>query len=126
MSDKFEFTYTAPTEAERREIESIKRQYSAPPAKTKLQELRELNKRVTRPPFTVSLIIGIIGTLIMGVGMTMGLEWNMLLWGSVVGVVGIAIAASAYFIYKAILKHNKQKYGQRIINLSNELLNEEE
>ncbi len=126
-NDKFDYVYSAPTEDERREIESIKKQYMPDGKKAdKLEDLRELNKRVTRPPFIFGLTIGIIGVLVMGVGMTMVLEWNVLIWGIVVGVVGIGIAAVAYPVYKAVLKANKKKYGRRIIELSNELLNEEE
>ena len=123
---KFNYTYSAPTEQERREIESIRKQYTAASEKDdKLVLLRRLNRSVTRPPVIISLIVGIIGTLILGVGMTMVLEWDILIWGAIVGVIGVAVAAVAFPIYKALLKHNKRKYGQQIIDLSNELLNTE-
>lgn len=123
---KFEYSYSAPTEEERREIESIRKQYVSAPEEEGIIRLRRLNKRVTRPPFVVSFIVGIIGTLILGVGMTMTLEWKIYVWGSVVGIFGIAVAAVAYPIRKAMLKRNKRKYGQEIIALSNELLNANE
>lgn len=124
MSDKFSYTYSAPSESERREIESIKKQYTAAPKnEDKLEKLRRLDMRVTQPPMIVGLIVGIIGTLIMGLGMAMALEWNIMLWGIVVGVIGIALAAAAYPVYRVILKRNKRKYGQLIIELSDELLN---
>lgn len=128
MSDnKFNFTYSAPSESERREIESIKKQYVAATGKEdKLNRLRNLNKRVTRPPMIISLAIGISGTLIMGAGMTMVTEWNIIVWGVIVGVLGVVIAAVAYPVYRAILNRNKRKYGRKIIELSNELLNTEE
>ena len=123
-NDKFSYTYSAPNESERREIESIKKQYTSTPKKEdKLERLRSLNRRVTQPPMIVGLLIGILGTLVLGVGMTMSLEWNLLLWGVIVGIIGIALAAVAYPIYRAILKRNKHKYGQQIIELSDELLN---
>lgn len=124
--NKFEYTYSAPTESERREIESIKKQYVASPVQEdKMETLRRLNKRVTRPPLIVSIIVGVIGTLVMGLGMTMVLEWGITVWGVIVGVAGVAIAAAAYPIYKAILGRNKRRLGQQIIDLSNELLNKE-
>ena len=122
--DKFDYTYSAPTESERREIESIKKQYEAQPEKQdKLGELRALNKRVTRPPVVIAVTVGIIGTLVMGLGMTMFLEWNITVWGVIVGILGVAVAAVAYPVYRAVLNLNKRKYGEKIIALSNELLN---
>lgn len=121
---KFNYSYSAPNESERREIESIKRQYvSAPEKEDKLELLRDLNKRVIRPPMVVSLTTGIAGTLVMGLGMAMVLEWEILVWGVIIGVLGAAVAAVAYPVYRAILNSNKRRYGQQIIELSNELLN---
>ena len=122
--DKFSYTYSAPNEAERREIESIKKQYTGEPKQAdKLEQLRRLNKLVTLPPLILSIIIGVTGTLVLGAGMTMVLEWDIIIWGVLVGLLGILIAATAYPVYKAVLKRNKKKYGQQIIALSNELLN---
>lgn len=123
--DKFHYTYSALNESERREIESIKKQYiSAPVADNKIERLRTLNQHVTQPPLIISLTIGIIGTLIMGLGMAMVLEWNIVIWGVIVGILGVAIAAVAYPIYRVILNRNKRIYGQQIIEFSNELLND--
>lgn len=125
-NDKFVYTYSAPTENERREIESIKKQYeSVPKQESKLDELRKLDRRVMRTPLIVALTIGIFGVLVMGTGMAMVLEWELMLWGVIVGVIGLAVAAAAYPVYSAVLKGNKRKYGQKIIELSNKLLNEE-
>lgn len=122
--DKFDFSYVAPSEQERREIESIKRQYVPTLKKEdKLDELRDLNKKVVQPPSIIGLTVGILGTLIMGVGMTMVLEWGNLAWGITVGIIGTAIAAASYPVYRALLGRNKRKYGQKIIELSDELLN---
>ncbi|MDE6373187.1 MAG: hypothetical protein K2L72_01675 [Clostridia bacterium] len=122
--NKFDYTYSAPTEEERREIESIRKQYTASPEKEdKLEKLRRLNTRVTRPPFVIGLTLGVLGTLVLGLGMTMVLEWNITAWGVVVGALGIAIDAVAYPLYRAILSRNKRKYGKLIIELSDELLN---
>lgn len=122
--DKFDFTYAAPSEQERREIESIKRQYMPTLKKEdKLDELRELNKKVVQPPSIIGLTVGILGTIIMGIGMTMVFEWGIIAWGITVGIIGVAIAAAAYPVYRSILGRNKRMYGQKIIELSDELLN---
>ena len=128
MSEKFKFTYSAPTENERREIEAIRNQYSSAETATsgedKLTKLRRLNKRVNLPPMIFAYCFGVIALLVFGLGMTMVLQWTLYVWGSVVGAFGVALMCITYPIYKAILKRNKMKYGQEIIDLSNELLNQ--
>lgn len=37
------------------------------------------------------VLFGILGALILGVGMAMIMVWNMMLWGIVVGIVGIVL-----------------------------------
>lgn len=39
----------------------------------------------------VSIIIGVVGALLLGVGMCMAMVWNMVLWGILVGIVGIVV-----------------------------------
>ncbi|MDE6505533.1 MAG: hypothetical protein K2L42_06680 [Clostridia bacterium] len=122
--DKFEYSYTAPTKEERREIERIKNQYIVSEKKEdRLENLRKLNKKVNLPPMVIGLAAGIAGTLIMGLGMAMVMEWGVMVWGVTVGIAGAAVAAVAYPIYRAALNRNKRKYGKQIIDLSNELLN---
>lgn len=123
--NKFVYNYSAPTEGERREIEHIKRQYGGEQVKTdNLTRLRELDRRVKQPPLIVSIVLGVVGLLIFGTGLTMALEWSLILWGAVVMIVGIIPMAVAYPLRKAMVKRNKKKYGDEIIKLSNELLNE--
>ncbi len=127
MSNQFHFKYTAPTEEERKEIDSIRRQY-APQDKTetKMEKLRRLDALVKNTAVIWSLVLGIVGVLIFGVGLTMILEWNIWLWGIVVMVVGSVPAALAYPVYKAVLQKYKNRYGAEILRLSEELLNENE
>ena len=123
--DKFVFNYSAPSEDERREIEDIKSQFVPSERKEdKLTKLRRLNKKVNNPPKIFALTFGIIAILIFGTGMTMVLEWSLYVWGAVVGAVGVALMCVTYPIYKALLARNKKRYGQEIIDLSNQLLNE--
>ena len=125
--NKFEYSYSAPTEEERREIEDIKKQYA--PSETKedsLTRLRHLNKKVNNPPKIFAYCFGIARLLILGLGMTMVLEWSLYIWGSVVGAIGSALMCITHLIYKALLNRRKKLYGQDIIDLSNDLLNEEE
>ena len=125
MSDKFNFKYTAPTEEERKEIDSIRRQYAPKEQEeTKLERVRRLDALVKSVPTIWALVLGVLGTLIFGLGLTMILEWNILLWGIVLMVLGSVPIAVSYPVYKKVLKKYKNRYGEEILRLSEELLNE--
>ena len=125
MSNQFNFRYTAPTEEERKEIDSIRRQYSPQEqTETKLERLRRLDSLVKNTAIIWSLVLGVFGCLIFGIGLTMVLEWSILLWGIVLMVIGSVPMALAYPVYKSVLNKGKAKYGDEILRLSEELLNE--
>lgn len=127
MSDQFNYKYTAPTADERKEIDSIRRQYSPKEQKeTKLERLRRLDSLVKNTAVIWSLVFGVIGTLIFGLGLTMILEWNVFIWGIIFMVVGSAPIAIAYPLYSFLLNKYKNRYGAEILRLSEELLNENE
>ena len=125
MNNQFNFKYTAPSQEERKEIDSIRRQY-APQEKTetKLERLRRLDGLVKNTAIVWSLVLGIIGCLIFGLGLTMVLEWSILLWGIILMAIGSVPMAIAYPVYKFVLNKGKEKYGDEILRLSEELLNE--
>ena len=127
MSNQFNFRYTAPTEQERKEIDSIRRQYAPrEQSETKLERLRRLDALVKNTAVIFSLVFGVIGCLIFGLGLTMILEFNVLFLGIVLMVIGGVPMAIAYPIYKSLLSKGKAKYGDEILALSEELLNENE
>ncbi len=122
--NKFQYSYVAPSEKERKEIERIQSNYSIPQkgTDTKLQQLRNLDKKVHRPAkLTVSILLT-LGILVFGLGLTFILEWNALLLGSLIAIVGAIICAVAFPIYHSILKKGKKKYSDMILKLTNELL----
>lgn len=128
MSDKFKYKYDAPSMEERREIDSIRSQY-LPKDKTmtKLERLRYLDKKVKNIPVIYSLCFGVVGILLFGVGLTFFLEWVEYFYiGIPFGLVGIILMAFAYPIYSKLLVKYKDKYGQEILDLSNELLSNNE
>ena len=125
MSTQFNFRYTAPTEEERKEIDSIRKQYlPKEQSETKLERLRRLNSLVKNSAIIWALTIGVLGCLVFGLGLTMVLEWKVIPWGVLVAVIGCAPMAISYPIYKLVLKKNKARYGEEILRLSEELLNE--
>lgn len=124
-NDKFTYTYSAPTEAERREIESIRRQYVAEDREvSKADRLRSLHSAVVGKATAVSLALGVVGMLVFGGGMALALEFDMLLIGIVLAIIGSIPIALAYPIYKCLYASGKRKYGDEIIRLSDELLGE--
>lgn len=125
MSNQFNFKYTALSQEERKEIDSIRRQYCPSEQKeSKLERLRRLDALVKNSAVIWSLVLGILGLLTFGLGLTMILEWNIWLWGIVVMLIGSVPIALAYPVYLKILNKNKKRYGQEILTLSEELLNQ--
>ena len=130
--NKFVYTYAAPTEEERREIESIKRQYSVcegdaslPATELTISALRAMHRHVERFPKTIAVLLAILGALIFGTGMSLVLVWGNYPIGVPVGVVGMALLGCIVLIYKKLLKKRQKKYGAKIVALCDRLLNEE-
>lgn len=121
-NEPFNYTYSA---AQQEEIKKIREKYSEPEkTEDKMERLRRLDKSVTKPGTIASLIVGIIGTLIMGTGMSMCMVGGGELFvpGILVGVVGIVGIIIAYPLYSAITKRQRKKLAPEIIRLSNELM----
>lgn len=124
--DKFEYTYWAPTEEERREIERISGFYRTSGEKEeKLERLKRLNGRVKNTATFCSLGLGILGCLVFGLGMSMILAWNRIFAGIAVAVVGGIPMLLANPVYNLVLRKTKQKYGEEILRISEELLHSE-
>lgn len=124
-NNSFKFNYSVPTESERREIESIRRQYAKADENTetnKLLRLRKLHKGIVNKADACSLAVGIIGTLIFGGGMALAMEFSEVALGIIVSAVGLIPTLLAYPVYKIVLKSGKKKYGEEILRLSDELL----
>ena len=123
--NKFEFTYKALSEEERSVVESIKNQYRT---KTKDEEAYErivsLDRKIKTTSLAVALAVGILGLLIFGLGMTMVIHWHIYLWGVILCVLGAPFFALAPFLNSYITKKGKEKYGEEILRLSDELLND--
>lgn len=116
MAD-FEYTYSAP---EQEEIRRIREKY-VPKEETTLERLRQLDAKAERPGTVVSLILGILGTLIFGTGMCCCLVWELYLPGVVLGLVGIAQLSAAYPAYKRITRKQREKLAPQILAMTEEL-----
>lgn len=97
-------------------------------APTKVDELKQLDKKVKKPVNIFAYILGTVGALVLGFGMCVAMEVILpgLMWvGIIVGVVGILIVSGNYFLHKKMLQARKKKYASQIVELSKSLLNEE-
>ena len=127
----FTYTYSAREQAELRKIRD-KYTASTDNSEDKMSRIRRLDASVTQTAQMVSLILGVIGTLILGFGMslamtdiahTLGLHGNLaMVIGIVIGVVGGVLAGVAYPVYNAIVKAKRKKIAPEIIRLTDELM----
>lgn len=121
-------TYTYEYSAKKnQEVKSIRDKYQ-PREETKLERLRRLDKKVQGAGVIESLAVGIVGSLVFGIGMCFGLDvfggadWLTLLFGGL----GAVIMLPAYAIYKRIKGAATEKYAPEIIKLSDEIIAERE
>ena len=126
QQETFTYTYSA---AQQKEVQSIRKNY-LPPEEDKMERLRKLHRSATRKAELWALVAGILGALVMGAGMSLvmtdlGAAFGItkpLIPGIVIGVVGMIPVASAYPIYKRILRNERQRIAPEILRLSDELM----
>jgi hypothetical protein len=126
----FSYSYSA---REQEEIKRIRKKYAEDSARTdesSIEHLRRLDASVTKKGTTVSLIVGILGSILMGSGMSLVMtdlgallpDLLALFLGLAVGVVGIVGVALAYPIYKAITKKERERIAPEVLRITEELL----
>ncbi|MBQ7384126.1 MAG: hypothetical protein IJV72_04970 [Clostridia bacterium] len=118
QNETFNYTYSA---KQQDEIKKIRERY-LPENEDKMEQLRRLDASVTKKGTVVSLIIGIISSLVMGTGMCCAMLWEEYAIGIAVGVVGIIGVCLAYPIYSSITKKEKERIAPEIIRLTDELM----
>lgn len=120
QENKFNYTYSA---QEQNEIRKIREKYSDTPD-SKLDMLRRLDAGVTRKGTIASLVLGVAGILIMGIGMCCCMVWKESLFipGIIIGIAGIAGVIAAYPVYKSITKKERERIAPEIIRLTDELM----
>lgn len=123
MNNQNEFRYNYSAQ-EKEEIAKIRNKYSPEnQGISKLEQLRKLDQSVTRPGTILALILGIIGSLIFGAGMSCIMVWGEKLFvaGIIIGIVGICVAAAAYPVYLVRTKKQKEKIAPEILKLTDEI-----
>lgn len=121
-NETFNYTYSA---AQQEEIKRIRDKYAPfEECNDKMEQLRRLDKSAAKPGTIVSVIIGTLGTLILGFGLSCTLVWADTLFvpGIIIGAVGNAGIVSAYPLFNLITKKRREKLAPEIIRLSDELI----
>ena len=129
-SGGFSYTYSAEEQAQVRHIRD--KYTTSSPEEDKLSRLRRLDAGVTQAAQTVALIFGVLGSLILGLGMSLIMtELGSILsirpalataLGLLLGILGGALACLAYPVYHAIVKHRRKQLAPQILLLADELL----
>lgn len=110
-------------------VQKIRTQYTEK-EHTALDELKELDAKVKRPANVFAYVFGSISAIIMGSGMslvmtdiaeTVGVQ-NPMLYGILIGIVGMFMAIVNYPIYKGVLGARRKKYADKIIALSDKIV----
>ena len=116
----FSYTYSA---EEQQELKRIREKY-LPKEENKMEQIRSLDSKATGKATMIAIIIGVIGTLLLGVGMCCTLVWQgrWFVPGILVGIIGIGIVAIAYPVYNKTLKTEREKIAPEVLKLTEELL----
>lgn len=109
--------------------ESIAKDYAFPQkAGSKVVALKKLDSKVRRPALILTWTLGVVATLLLGVGMC--LSMNVIGAGTpvtmgvgiAVGLLGIAGVSVNYPLYKKVLKARKEKYANDVIELAKSIM----
>ena len=107
--DVFEYTYSA---EQQEEVEKIRSKY-LPKEESTLDKLRKLDKSAEKPGMVISIMVGIIGTLVFGLGMCctmlLGAHRDIFVIGIIIGILGLVTMGIAYPLYQKITKKQREK-----------------
>lgn len=115
-NQSFQYTYSA---AQRQEVEKIREKY-LPKEENKLEQLRKLHNSAAQKATAWSIMLGVIGALILGTGMSLCMtELSGFLGGTAmfigipVGLLGLVVVALAYPVYNRVLEKERKKSRRR-------------
>lgn len=125
-NETFKMTYSA---EQQEEIQAIRRKYMVPEEEDKMEQIRALDAKTTTKATMTAITVGIFGTLLMGLGMSLFMsDFGAFLGtlampvGIVIGLLGIALGAFAYPLFLRTLKKEREKVAPEILRLTDELM----
>ena len=121
----FEYNYSA---AQKQEVEAIRKKY-LPKEEDKMEQLRRLHYSATQKAQAASIALGVLGTLIFGLGLSLCLTdlsgflgGTAMFVGIPVGLGGLVMLALAYPVYNTVLRRERKKIAPEILRLTEELM----
>ena len=116
----FQYTYSA---KEQEELKKIRSKY-LPKEENKMELLRRMDAQVTQKATMYSIIVGVIGALILGVGMCCCMVWadSVFALGIIVDLIGMAVLALAYPLYNRTIKKERERIAPEILRLTEDLM----
>ena len=126
----FQYTYSAKEQAE---LKRIRDKYTnKEESEDKMGRLRRLDASVTQKAQAFSLVVGILGALILGMGMSLimtdigeflgALSKLSVPFGIILGIIGGVLVGLAYPVYNAVIKNERKRIAPEIIRLTDELM----
>lgn len=116
----FQYTYSAKEQAK---IKEIRNKYT-PKEENKMEQLQRLDASATQKATVYAIIVGVIGSLILGTGMSccmvFGNGW--FIPGIVIGLIGMAVVSVAYPLYNRVLKKERERIAPEVLRLTDELM----
>lgn len=111
-------------------VQKIRTQYTEK-EQTCLDELKRMDAKVKRPANVFAYIFGSVSAIVMGSGMSLVMTnigemvgiGDPIIPGIAIGIVGMIMAIINYPIYKSILNSRRKKYVEKIIALSEKIMN---
>lgn len=124
MSDeKFSYKYSS---SQREEIKSIRNKYLENNGNSNLDELRSIERKVNNKANFFGIACGLAGTFLMGIGLTLVLNYENYFIGIPLGVIGIDGMIFAPALTNYVLKTQRKKYSEKVIELTDKLLGNKE
>lgn len=125
QDNTFSYKYSA---VENKEIQEIRKRY-LPQSESKLEELKRLDMQVQNAGMVESLCIGIMSSLVFGLGMCLAMQIigtgiGMMVLGIVIGIIGMAGILVAYPVCRRKQRKAKENLSPRILELTEELYQE--
>jgi len=124
-NQSFEYTYSAQRQ---KEVEAIRQKY-LPKEEDKMEQLRRLHAIPTQKAQALSIAVGVIGSLILGTGMSLcmtdlgaALGNLAMVIGIPVGLAGMILTGLAYPVYRRTIKKERERIAPEILRMTDELL----
>ena len=105
--------------------ESIAKDY-APKESSKIVALKKLDNKAKLPATIFTYSCGIISALVFGTGMCLAMQvigngMTGMVFGIIIGIIGMLGCGVNYPIYKKMLEKGKSKYAYEIVQLAKEI-----